>query len=221
MKPTEFDPDAEPSFLKGIIERIDAGEVVTFESRHRRKDGTVFPGRGARATFFDGDASSALPWFATLANENGPKLCLPGEKQLLEMIATGVPLKQILNALCEIIEEQRPGTLASVLLMNPDGVHLNVIAGPKLPNEWTRQMELMPIGPCAGSCGTAAYRGSPVIVSDIANDPLWELPYIGLRALKHGLRASWSNPVLSWKRRRLGDVLHVLSGTACANFKRP
>ena len=67
------------------------------------------------------------------------------------MIATGVPLKQILNALCEIIEEQRTGTLASVLLMNPDGVHLNVIAGPKLPNEWTRQMELMPIGPCAGS----------------------------------------------------------------------
>ena len=46
---------------------------------------------------------------------------LAGEKQLLEMVATGVPLKEILNALCLIIEEQRSGTLASVLLLNPDG----------------------------------------------------------------------------------------------------
>ena len=36
-----------------------------------------------------------------------------GEKRLLEMIATGVALEQILNVLCQIIEEYRPGTLAS------------------------------------------------------------------------------------------------------------
>ena len=84
---------------------------------------------------------------------------LAGEKQLLEMVATGVPLKEILNALCLIIQEQRSGTLASVLLLNPDGVHLDSIAGPSLPNEWIQQMEELPIGPCAGSCGTAAYRG--------------------------------------------------------------
>jgi len=97
--------------------------------------------------------------------------------------------------------------------MNPDGLHLNVIAGPKLPNEWTRQMELMPIGPCAGSCGTAAYRGSPVIVSDIATDPLWDVPEHRASALKHGLRASWSNPVLSSQ----GKVL----GTFCMYYREP
>ena len=138
---------------------------------------------------------------------------LAGEKRLLEMIATGVPLKQILNALCLIIEEQRPETLASVLLLNADGVHLDVAAGPNLPKEWTRQMELMPIGPCAGSCGTAAYRGSAVIVSDIATDPLWDVPEHRASALKHGLRASWSNPVLSWK----GQVV----GTFCMYYREP
>src|SRR5262249_18126240 len=138
---------------------------------------------------------------------------LAGEKRLLEMIATGVPLKQILNALCVIIEEQRPETLASVLLLNADGVHLDVAAGPNLPKEWTRQMEKMPIGPCAGSCGTAAYRGSPVIVSDIATDPLWDVPEHRASALKHGLRASWSNPVLSWK----GQVV----GTFCMYYREP
>jgi len=138
---------------------------------------------------------------------------LAGEKRLLEMVATGVPLKQIANALCQIIEAQRPGTLASVLLMNSDGVHLDVVAGPNLPAAWTRQMELMPIGPCAGSCGTAAYRGSPVIVSDIATDPLWNVPEHRAAALQNGLRASWSNPVLSWK----GDVL----GTFCMYYRDP
>jgi PAS domain S-box-containing protein len=138
---------------------------------------------------------------------------LAGEKRLLEMIATGVELKEILNSLCLIIEEQRSGTLASVLLLNPDGAHLDVVAGPNLPKEWTQQMEKLPIGPCAGSCGTAAYRGSPVIVSDISTDPLWNVPEHRASALKHGLRASWSNPVLSSK----GKVL----GTFCMYYRQP
>src|SRR5437899_10335998 len=65
-------------------------------------------------------------------------------------------------------------------------------------------METLRIGPCAGGCGTAAYRRSQVIVSDIANDPLWNVPEHRAAALKHGLRASWSNPVLSSKGKVLG-----------------
>src|SRR6266545_2053510 len=133
------------------------------------------------------------------------------------MIATGVALKEILNALCLIIEEQRSGTLASVLLLNPDGVHLDSVAGPSLPNGWTQQMENLPIGPCAGSCGTAAYRGSPVIVSDIATDPLWDVPEHRASALKHGLRASWSNPVLSSEGKVLGTFCMYYRETRSPN----
>jgi PAS domain S-box-containing protein len=127
-----------------------------------------------------------------------------GEKRLLEMIATGVTLDEILNRLCAIIEEYRSGTLASVLLLRPDGRHLDSVAGPSLPEGWTEQMEKLPIGPCAGSCGTAAYRGSPVIVSDIATDSLWDVPEHRAAALGHGLRASWSNPILSSEGKILG-----------------
>src|SRR5260370_28264288 len=113
------------------------------------------------------------------------------------MSATGVALKEILNALCLSIEEQRSGTLASVLLLRPDGLHLDSVAGPSLPKGWTQQIENLPIGPCAGSCGTAAFRGSRVIVSDIATDPLWAVQEHRASALRYGLRASWSNPILS------------------------
>src|SRR5213596_2416399 len=127
-----------------------------------------------------------------------------GEKRLLEMIATGVALNEILNVLCLIIEDYRPETLASILLLRSDGRHLDSVAGPSLPKGWREEMEKLPIGPCAGSCGTAAYRGSPVMVSDIASDPLWEVPEHRAAALGHGLRASWSNPILSSEGKVLG-----------------
>jgi PAS domain S-box-containing protein len=127
-----------------------------------------------------------------------------GEKRLLEMIATGVALEEILNSLCLIIEDYRSGTLASVLLLRSDGTHLDSLAGPSLPKGWREEMEKLPIGPCAGSCGTAAYRGAPVIVSDIETDPLWDVPEHRAAALSHGLRASWSNPILSSDGRVLG-----------------
>lgn len=120
------------------------------------------------------------------------------------MVATRVALKEILNALCLIIEEQRPGTLASVLLMSPDGRHLEPAGGPHIPEDWKREMARQPIGPCAGSCGTAAYRKTAVIVSNIEIDPLWEVPEHRGAALRHGLRASWSSPILSSDKTVLG-----------------
>src|SRR5881398_2904307 len=142
-----------------------------------------------------------------------------GEKRLLEMIATGVALDKILNCLCVIIEEYRSGTLASILLLRPDGLHLDSVAGPSLPKAWRQEMEKLPIGPCAGSCGTAAYRGSPVIVSDIASDPLWDVPGHRDSALKHGLRASWSNPVLSTKGKVLGTFCMYYRETRSPNSR--
>src|SRR5881394_97678 len=183
-----------------------SGEPFESESRHRDVHGN-YRWLLVRAVPLRNEQGEIRKWYGTaidIEDRKRAEALLAGEKRLLEMIATGVPFKEIANALCQIIEQQRPGTLASVLLLNCDGVHLDVIAGPNLPGGWDRQMEQLPIGPCAGSCGTAAYRGSPVIVSDIATDPLWDVPEHRVAALKQGLRASWSNPVLSSEGKVLG-----------------
>ena len=190
------------------LEKLKAEGTLRFERTFLRKNGDIIPVEVSVTAIRGGYFQSIL---RDISERKRAEALLAGEKRLLEMIATGAALKQILNALCQIIEEQRTGTLASVLLLNPDGVHLTSIAGPSLPKEWTQQMENLPIGPCAGSCGTAAYRGSPVIVSDIATDPLWDVPEHRTSALKHGLRASWSNPVLS----SAGKVL----GTFCMYYR--
>src|SRR6058998_512341 len=183
------------------LEKLKTGRTIRFERKFLRKNGEIVPVEVSVSGIRGGYFQAIL---RDISERKKAEALLAAEKRLLEMIATGVALKEILNALCLSIEEQRSGTLASVLLLNRDGVHLNSVAGPSLPREWTQQMETLPIGPCAGSCGTAAYRRSQVIVSDIAADPLWDVPEHRAAALKHGLRASWSNPVLSSKGKVLG-----------------
>ncbi len=43
MLPSDFDPDADAAFTQRTLARLDAGETMAFDSRHRRKDGTIFP----------------------------------------------------------------------------------------------------------------------------------------------------------------------------------
>jgi len=183
------------------LEKLGTGGTLRFERKFVRKNGETVPVEVSVSAIRGGYFQAIL---RDISERKKAEALLAAEKRILEMIATGVALKEILNALCLFIEEQRSGTLASVLLLNPDGAHLDSIAGPSLPKEWTQQMESLPIGPCAGSCGTAAYRRSQVIVSDIATNPLWDVPEHRAAALKHGLRASWSNPVLSSKGKVLG-----------------
>src|SRR5439155_2499699 len=125
-----------------------------------------------------------------------------GEKRLLEMIARGDSLARILDALCRLVEELASGALSSVLLLDPKTNRLRHGAAPSLPIKYTEAIDGLVIGPCVGSCGTAAYRAEPVIVSDIASDPLWA-DFRDL-ALGHGLRSCWSTPILSSAGKVLG-----------------
>src|SRR6267143_4746494 len=138
-------------------------------------------------------AEAALQW---------SKALLAGEKRVLEMIAAGQALSCILEALCRVVEAQASDILASCLVLDAHGTHLRHAAAPRLPQKYIDAIDGVAIGPTGGSCITAAYRAAPVIVSDIAVDPLWaayrHLP------LAHGLRACWSAPILAADGQVLG-----------------
>ena len=123
--------------------------------------------------------------------------------RVLEQLAAGTTLTQTFEAAVQMIQEQSPGTLASVLVLSADRLHLEHGAAPDLPPEYCQAIDGVAIGPCVGSCGTAAFRGERVIVSDIATDPLWA-EYKGL-ALGHGLRSCWSEPIRDSQGRVLGS----------------
>jgi diguanylate cyclase (GGDEF)-like protein/PAS domain S-box-containing protein len=125
-----------------------------------------------------------------------------GQAKILEMIAMGAPLSDVLERLVLLIESQFTGIVGSVLLLDEDGDHLRHGAAPNLPRAYSKAVDGVRIGPNAGSCGTAAYRREAVIVTDITTDPLWEhcrdLP------IAHGLRSCWSTPILSHHGTVLG-----------------
>src|SRR6185295_18169821 len=97
-----------------------------------------------------------------------------GQARILQMIAANRPLGEILTILVKLIEAQSEDMLCSVLLLSDDGNHIRHGAAPSLPDAYVKAIDGEPIGPKNGSCGTAMYRGEPVIVSDILTDKLWD-----------------------------------------------
>ena len=126
-----------------------------------------------------------------------------GQNRILEMIAANAPLSEVLKSLVLLIEAQSPEMLCSVLLLSDDGNHIRHGAAPSLPDQYVKAVDGAPIGPKNGSCGTAMYRGKPVIVTDIREDPLWE-DYRDLAAASE-LRACWSTPIMSGRGKVLGS----------------
>jgi PAS domain S-box-containing protein len=159
----------------------------------------------ARALPLRDEHGNIVRWYGTatdIEDRKRAEISLSGEKRLLEMIARGEPLGIILEALCRLVEESASGALSSILLLDPNTDKLRHGAAPSLPTKYSEAIDGLVIGPSVGSCGTAAYRGESVIVSDIASDPLWA-DFRNL-ALGHELRACWSTPILSSAGRVLG-----------------
>src|SRR6266404_4390582 len=179
---------------QGLLVSGKSGEL---EARLRRADGVyrwflfrVEPLRDPRGTI--------VKWYGTntdIDDRKRAEALLAGENQILEMVATGRPLAVILDGLCRLVDTLCDKSLASILLIDPNGRCLRRGAGPSFPEAFMASVDGVEIGPCVGSCGTAAYRKEQVIVSDIATDPLWA-NYREL-ALAYGLRSGWSTPILS------------------------
>jgi signal transduction histidine kinase len=190
----EMLPDVPFIFLSGTLDEdvaIDALKIGATDYVFKTRLSRIAP-----------SLRRALREAADLAERKQHELLLAGEKRLLEMIARGGSRPVILDALCHLVEELAGGSLSSILLVDPDGRRLRHGAAPSLAGTYVAAIDGSVIGPSAGSCGTAAHSGQPVVVSDIATDPLWN-NYREL-ALAHGLRACWSTPILSSEGRVLG-----------------
>src|SRR5258707_2109666 len=197
-------PDDLPQLLDVWQGLLTSGKPGELEARLRRADGAyrwflfrVEPLRDPQGTI--------VKWYGTntdIDDRKRTEALLAGENQILEMVATGRPLAVILDGLCSLVDRLCDKSLASILLMDPNGRCLRRSAGPSFPEAFMAAVDGVEIGPCVGSCGTAAYRKEQVIVSDIATDPLWA-DYREL-ALASGLRSGWSTPILASDGSLLG-----------------
>jgi len=192
---------------------LSEGAPSEMEARIRGKDGQ-YRWFLIRDNPLRDEQEHVLRWYGTrtdIEDRKRAEMLLAGEKHLLEMIARGDSRQHILDAACLLVEELASGSLCSILLFDPSANCLRHGAAPSLPKTYTEAIDGAVIGPSVGSCGTAAYRAEPVIVSDIATDPLWA-DFRDL-ASAHNLQACWSTPILS----SAGKVL----GTFATYYRQP
>ncbi len=127
------------------------------------------------------------------------------ERKVFERVATGASLREILETLLLETEAQsEQGMMCSIHILDKSRRHLLHGAAPSLPEAYSEAVNLIEVGPDVGSCGTAAYEGTPVFVEDIARDPRWE-KFKELAAAHH-LSACCSTPILSLEGHVLGTV---------------
>lgn len=181
------------SFHRALDEKV----TVTFEQYSERSgqwlEKSIYPYPSGEGAFV---------YFKDVTTRKKQDLLLALEKRVLELNSDPhASLSAIVDCFLEGLEKIFPGMHCSVLTLNEDQITVRHLSAPGLPPEFSSFIDGRSIGPQAGSCGTAMFRKERVIVSDITTDPLWT--HARDLALRVGLRACWSLPVLTAK----GEVL--------------
>ncbi len=196
----EIFPQLETRDLLAAARRLTSGGAIQKLPAFRFGDAPTAP--FVTATLFALPAQHVGLALEDVTVQRSAQILQAGERRALEMLAAGAPLGAILEVIVATIEEvSATGTLASFLLVDETGAHVRHAAAPHLPEAYWRALDGAPIGPRAGSCGTAVYRREPVYVTDIAADPLWD-DYREL-AQQHGFGSCWSVPILSNEGQRV------------------
>ena len=162
------------------------------------KDGTTRPIEESVAPIRseNGAERGSVVVFREVTERQREETLLVDQNRVLEKLARGVVLSEILDDVCLAAERHiGGGSISTMHLADKSGAMLLPAAGGRCPAGYLEAIGAVAVGPAGGSCGTAAHRGEPVIVADISDDPLWEK--FRDTALHHGLRACWSVPILS------------------------
>ena len=198
-------PDDLPRVASAWRHSLDRGEPYELEQRIRRADG-VYQWVQVRSLPLRDTQGRILRWcvlFTDIAERKSFEALLDGEKRLLEMVASGCALDDVLEAMCGLVDTIVGKSVCSVLLIDPKGTFRHG-AGPTLPAGYDRAVNGAAVVCEAGPCGTAASLKEQVVVPDLVADPRW----VGLGwrtlVLDHGLRSVCSTPIVALTGNVLG-----------------
>lgn len=197
-------PEDRDLVVREVREAISQRKPYTIEYRIIRSDGAIIWIKNKGQGIFD--RKGKFQWLDGIILDITERKWTESLQQIqnrtLSAIARGKMLKNTLSELSEQIDRLSPNLTSTIMIMENDGRHLQPFVSSQLPQEYIRAIARLPIGAKATSCGTAAYLGRRVIVSNIATDPLWA-DYKHL-ILPYGFQACWSEPIKSNTGQVLG-----------------
>ena len=185
---------------------LQTGQPGEFEARLRRFDGT-FRWFLIRAVPLRDEKGTVVKWYGTntdIEDRKQAEALLASEKRLLEMVAGSHSLKEILGALCQLVESTSSGCYCSVALVDPTGTHLEYGAAQSLPANFINSIIGRLVGVDSGPCALAAHLNEQVISPDLTAEKRWAGCDWHTKALASGLRACWAIPISSTTGKVLG-----------------
>jgi len=197
-------PDDIPRVILDQKRALETGERMLSVHRLRRADGVYrwFKIYGEPVRNSEGEI---VQWYLLQTDIDDLKRAeslLEGEKRLLEMVAMGRPLYEILDSLCRFVEQTAPDCQCAVFLIDAGERKFDKGFAPSLGGAYTGPLQGVPVVPGSAPCGAAAVDKTQVISFDIESDPRWLGSSYREHALAFGLRAVWSTPIVS----RSGEV---------------
>jgi PAS domain S-box-containing protein len=198
-------PDDIPGMIAKQKRSLETGERLLSEIRLLRADG-VYRWFQIHGEPLRNSRGEIVQWYVLQTDIDDRKCAeslLAGEKRLLEMVALGRPLHEILNSLCAFVETTVPECQCAVFPIDRREQRFDKGFAPSLGTAYTGPLEGVPVVPASAPCGAAATHQTQVIAFDIESDPRWLASSYREHALAFGLRAVWSTPIVS----RSGEVL--------------
>ena len=134
------------------------------EIEFRRKNGERFIGEmvGTIVRRTDGQPEGFLGLIRDISQRKQLELEQHRYHRVLESLYNGTPLKKLMELVVQSAEEARPGMLGSILLLDNENQCLRNGYAASLPSSFNDAIDGLQIGPCVGSCGTAAFTGQRV-----------------------------------------------------------
>jgi diguanylate cyclase (GGDEF)-like protein len=130
-------------------------------------------------------------------------LVIEVERQMLELVAKGASLSEVLDTLTRAIEQLSPESHCTIMLLDEEHRrYLSVASGPSLPTAYLQAINRLEIGPEVGACGSAAFRNETIVIDNIATD--YRFASARDFVLSHGLRSCWSQPIRDSRNTVLG-----------------
>jgi diguanylate cyclase (GGDEF)-like protein/PAS domain S-box-containing protein len=124
--------------------------------------------------------------------------------KMLAMVARGVALPEILNAIAQQVEFEDRASQCSIRLLDAEGKHLLPGAAPSLPLAYHEALRGIPVGQNALPCQAVTNLGQRVIVENIAAHQ--DAAPCRVLAQQTGLQTCWSEPIFSSRGKVLGSI---------------
>jgi diguanylate cyclase (GGDEF)-like protein/PAS domain S-box-containing protein len=180
----------------------DTTSIPFVEQVWKRLDGTTFHAEIAASHLVYGDGPAVQIVVRDITSRKRAEALQLGQNRILNMIATGVGLADILVEVAQFADSQSPHAICAILQLDRDGKTVRERIAPGLPVSYLEQIAVPKASTANTSWDLGADRSEPIIVTDLASDPRWN----DLRAstLAHDLKACSSWPLLGKTRKPLG-----------------